>query len=89
MSDDWPERFERAGLVGRAAMLGGGAVRLLANAIDRGLDRAAQITLDARDAFERELDPTMTEAHVLEESTEPFEPPGAVDPEAPEPPGRP
>ena len=74
MSESWPEKFERAGLVGRVALLGGGAVRLLAGAIDKGLDRAAQVAVDSKRAFDRELDPTMTEARVLEESDEPFDP---------------
>ena len=74
MSESWPDRFERAGLLGRAAMLGGGAVRLLAEAIEGGVDRAAQIAVDSKRAFDRELDPRMTEARVLEESDEPFDP---------------
>ncbi|PAP76930.1 hypothetical protein [Rubrivirga marina] len=67
MSESWPDRFEKAGLLERAGLLGGGAVRLLANAIDKGLDRAAAIAVDAKQAFDRELDPNMTDARVLEE----------------------
>lgn len=74
MSDSWPERFEQAGLVERVGLLGGGAVRLLASAIDKGLDKAATIAVDAKEAFERELDPNMTDAQVLDESDEPFDP---------------
>lgn len=75
MSEPWPERFERAGLIERVGLLGGGAVRLLANAIDKGLDRAATVAVDAKQAFERELDPNMTDARVLDESDEPFDAP--------------
>lgn len=73
MSESWPDKFEKAGLLGRVGLLSGGAVRLLANAIDRGLDRAASVAVDARQAFERELDSNMTDARVLDESDEPFE----------------
>ena len=75
MSDSWPERFERAGLLERVGLVGGGAVRLLANAIDKGLDRAASVAVDAKQAFERELDPNMSDARVLDESDEPFDEP--------------
>ena len=75
MRDSWPERFERAGLLERVGLVGGGAVRLLANAIDKGLDRAASVAVDAKQAFERELDPNMSDARVLDESDEPFDEP--------------
>ena len=75
MSDSWPERFERAGLLERVGLVGGGAVRLLATAIDKGLDRAASVAVDAKQAFERELDPNMSDARVLDESDEPFDEP--------------
>jgi hypothetical protein len=73
MSDSWPERFERAGLLERVGLLGGGAVRLLATAIDKGLDKAASVAVDAKQAFERELDPNMSDARVLDEWEEPFD----------------
>ncbi|MAQ92108.1 hypothetical protein B1759_02070 [Rubrivirga sp. SAORIC476] len=75
MRDSWPERFERAGLLERVGLVGGGAVRLLANAIDKGLDRAASVAVEAKQAFERELDPNMSDARVLDESDEPFDQP--------------
>ena len=75
MRDSWPERFERAGLLERVGLVGGGAVRLLANAIDKGLDRAASVAVEAKQAFERELDPNMSDARVLDESDEPFDEP--------------
>ena len=73
MSDRWPDKFERAGLLGRVGLLGGGAVRLLAGAIDRGLERAAEIAVESKRAFDRELDPAMSDARVLEESDEPYD----------------
>ena len=71
MSDSWPDRFERAGLLERVGLLGGGAVRLLATAIDRGIDRAAEVAVASKRAFDRELDPNMSDARVLEEWEEP------------------
>lgn len=73
MSESWPDRFERAGLLERVGLLGGGAVRLLANAIDRGLDRAASVAVESKRAFERELDPNVSDARVLDESDEPYD----------------
>lgn len=68
MSEPWLQKFERAGWLGRAAMLGGGAVRVTANTIDRALGRAAVTVLDAKDAFRKELDPNVSDACILEES---------------------
>lgn len=68
MSQRWIERFEKAGLLGRVGLVGGGAVKLLASAIDSGLDRAATVVVDAKEAFERELDPNVTDATILEET---------------------
>ena len=63
----WLERYERAGLLERAGMLVGGAVRLTANAIETVIDRAAQIATDAERAFRRESDPNVVDAKVIEE----------------------
>lgn len=72
MSDpenSWLERFERAGPLARLGLLSGGAVRLAARAIDRGLERAAEIAAEAEDAFKKELDPNIKDATILEETT--------------------
>ena len=70
MSDRWLERFERAGPLERVGLLGGGAVRLLAGAIERGIARAATITVEAKEAFQKEMDPNVTDATILEETDE-------------------
>lgn len=70
MSSRWLERFEQAGALGRLGLLTGGAVRLVATAIESGLDRAATIAVDAKEAFEKELDPNVTDATILEETDE-------------------
>lgn len=69
--EQWLARFERASWSRRALMLGGGAVRAAAKAVDRVVERAADITLDAHDAFKKELDPNVTEAKILEETEHP------------------
>ncbi len=68
--DDWAARFEQAGLAGRAALLGGGAVRLAARLAERALDRAATVVVEAQDAFQKELDPNVSDARVIEEVRE-------------------
>ena len=71
--NDWIETYERAGWLGRVGLLGGGAVRLAAKAIDAGIERAASITVEARDALQRELDPNVSDARILDESDEPYD----------------
>ena len=71
MSENWIQRFEQAGWLERAGLLGGGAVRLAARAVDKSLDRAAQITVDAQEAFKKEMDPNISDATILEEIEEP------------------
>lgn len=70
MSDEaerWIRRFEQEGALGKAALLGGTAVRLTANFIDRALARAAATAAEAERAFRRELDPNVEDAKILEE----------------------
>lgn len=68
--ESWAARFEQAGLAGRAALLGGGAVRLAAGLAERLIDRAATTVVDAQDAFHKELDPNVSDARVIEEVRE-------------------
>ncbi len=68
--ESWVERFENASLFGRAQLLGGGAVRLTANAIDSILKRVARTAVDAEKAFLGELDPNVSDAKVIEEVEE-------------------
>ena len=70
---DWLERYERAGWLGRAGLVGTGAVRVAAKLIDKGLDRAASVTVEAKQAFDRELDPNIVTARIVEESDEPYQ----------------
>jgi hypothetical protein len=66
-TERWIARFEQASLAGKAALLGGSAVRFTAGLIDKTLDRAADTVAEAERAFKRELDPTMEDAKILEE----------------------
>ena len=70
---DWLSRYERAGFLGRVGLLGGGAVRLAASLVDKGIDRAATITVEAKQAFDREMDPNVVAARIVEESDEPYQ----------------
>lgn len=63
----WIERYAKAGLIERVGMLGGGAVKLAARAVDSALDRAASVAVEAKEAFEKELDPNVSDAQILEE----------------------
>lgn len=71
MPTDRPvRRTERLNTLGRAAVLGGGAIRLAANAIDSVIQHAADIVVDAERAFKQGLDPNIEDAKVLEERTQ-------------------
>ena len=68
--ETWAEKFEHAGLMERARLLGGGAVRLTANALDSVLKRVARTAVDAEKAFLDEFDPNVSDAKVIEEVEE-------------------
>jgi hypothetical protein len=76
--ESWMERYERAGPLERAGLLGGGAVRLVANAIEAAIDGAARVAAEAERAFRSEMDPNVTDARVLEEWDEPRRPRGGA-----------
>ncbi len=76
-AERWIARFEREGVVGKAALLGGTAVRFTARLIDRTLERAASTVAEAEAAFRRELDPNMEDAKILDEWDERKKKPGA------------
>lgn len=76
-TEQWIARFERESAVGKAALLGGSAVRFTAKLIDRTLERAASTVAEAEAAFRRELDPNMEDAKILDEWDEREKKPGA------------
>ena len=53
--------------LGKTAYLGGAALRLTANLVDATADRVSKIASDSKQAFNRELDPNIEDAHVLDE----------------------
>ncbi|GIV61629.1 hypothetical protein GQ464_001750 [Rhodocaloribacter litoris] len=69
-SDDRLIEFERLNALGKAVWLGGFAVRLLGNAVEAVLDRAADVVVEAERAFRQGLDPDIEEAKILEEYRE-------------------
>lgn len=60
-------RFDRLNWWGRAAALGGTAVRLTARALDEGVKRAATTLADAEKAFQEGRAPNVEEAKIIEE----------------------
>lgn len=66
-TERWIARFERQGVAGKAALVGGTFVRFTANLIDKALDQAASTVAEAEVAFRRELDPNMQDAKILDE----------------------
>lgn len=64
------ERFEDLTLLGKTVFLGGAAVRLTANLIDRMVERTVDIVIEAEKAFKQGLDPNVEDAKVLEEHEE-------------------
>ena len=66
-TERWIARFEQEGVAGKAALVGGTAVRFTAGLIDKVLDRAASTVAEAEQAFRRELDPNIEDAKILDE----------------------
>lgn len=59
--------FRDLNLFGKTVFLGGTALRLAANLIDSAADRATKIATDSKTAFQREMDPNIEDAVILEE----------------------
>lgn len=75
MSDD-PSPRRRTDLddlnwLGKSVFLGGAVVRLTASALDATANRVRAIAARSKQAFERELDPNIEDARVLEEYPHP------------------
>lgn len=62
-------RFLQLNWFGKAVFLGGTALRLSANLIDGAVKQASSIAVEAREAYQRELDPNIEDAKILEEKT--------------------
>jgi len=66
----WIDHYSEAGAFERLGLLSGAAFRFSANAIDRVASRAARTMAEAEHAFRKELDPNISDARVLEETTQ-------------------
>lgn len=53
--------------LGKSVFVGGAVMRLTANLIDSTADRVNKIAAESKQAFERELNPNMEDARVIEE----------------------
>jgi hypothetical protein len=70
MSNDRPQRrttFRDLNWFGKSVYLGGTVLRLTANLVDATADRVSSIAAESKRAFNRELDPNIEEARVVEE----------------------
>ena len=72
MSQERPtERQEPHDLnwLGKTVYAGGTLLRLTANLVDTTAQRVSKIAAESKKAFDRELDPNIEEAHVIEETS--------------------
>ncbi len=56
---------------GKTVYAGGTVLRAAANLVDATAERVSQIAAESKEAFERELDPNIEEARVIEEIPRP------------------
>jgi hypothetical protein len=74
MSNDPPRRrvnLSDLNWLGKSVFVGGTVLRLTANLIESTAGRVSSIAAQSRQAFERELDPNIEEARVIEEYPHP------------------
>ncbi len=68
---DDPDRrrphFYELNWLGKAVYLGGTALRLSANLVDRTVERASLIMEESKAAYLREVDPNIEDAKIIEE----------------------
>lgn len=70
MSDDAPRRrvnLRDLNWLGKSVFVGGTVLRLTANLIESTADRVSNIAAQSKRAFDRELDPNIEDARVIEE----------------------
>jgi len=59
--------------LGKSVFVGGTVLRLTANLIESTADRVSSIAAESKKAFDRELDPNIEDARVIEEYPPPEE----------------
>lgn len=71
MSEERPRdhrvNFRDLNWLGKSVFVGGTVLRLTANLVDAAADRVSHVAKESKKAFERELDPNIEEAQILEE----------------------
>ncbi len=73
MSDSDDRRiiqFDQLNVLGKAVFLTGAAVRTTVSLIDKALERAVDLVVDAERAFQQGRDPNVEDAKILEEHEE-------------------
>lgn len=63
-------RFDELNWLGKIVYVTGATVRVTSTLIDTAIDKAADVWVEAEEAFKKELDPNMEDAKVLEEINE-------------------
>ena len=63
--------FDQLNPVGKAVYIAGAVVQTTATAIDKMLEKAADLVLEAERAFKEGMDSTVEDAKVLEEHEDP------------------
>jgi len=74
MSNEHPRRrtsFQDLNWLGKSVCVGGTVLRFTAKLVDRTADRVSSIAAKSKRAFDRELDPSIEEARVIEEYRHP------------------
>jgi hypothetical protein len=74
MSDNSPRRrvnLSDLNWLGKSVFVGGTVLRLTANLIESTADRVSSIAAQSKRAFDRELDPNIEDARVIEEYPHP------------------
>jgi hypothetical protein len=70
MSNEPPRRrttFRDLNWLGKSVYLGGAVMRVTANLVDATADRVSSIASESKRAFNRELDPNIEDARIIEE----------------------
>lgn len=71
MPDESPPRrrvnLSNLNWLGKSVFIGGAVMRLTANFLDSTAERVTKIAAESKEAFDREVDPNIEDARVIEE----------------------
>lgn len=65
--DDRIVQFEQLNLLGKAVYVTGAVARVTSSLLDSAINRAADVWVEAEEAFKKELDPNLEDAKILGE----------------------